>query len=380
MQPPTHVMTVELPHINEQSRYEVDICVIGAGVIGLALARQLSASFPSCEIVVLEQQAGIGQETSSRNSEVIHAGLYYPPGSNKARLCVRGQALLYDYCMQHNIPCRRIGKLIVAQRGEEHQLQQIAERALACGVNNLRLMSAHQIKRLEPAVQAECALWSPGTGIIDSHSFMVSLRQYIESTGNVVATRSRFLRAQPCDNLTPGFDVDVETEGDSELVRLHCRVLINSAGLSALIKGNYFSLSGRSPFAHLIYPVPDSAHRGLGVHATLDLAGQCRFGPDIEPVGVIDYRVDEARKPLFVEAIRRYYPALDESRLHPDYSGIRTRLMINDGEAADFMIQGHTDHGCPGLIQLFGIESPGLTASLAIAEEVSEQLKIQGLL
>lgn len=402
MPPPIHETTAEPLPISPsatQSRQTVDICIIGAGVIGLALARELSVRFPSRDILVLEQQSGVGQETSSRNSEVIHAGLYYPPGSNKARLCIRGQALLYDYCLQYNIPFRRIGKLIVAQAGETSQLQTIAERALACGVSNLRPMSAQEITQLEPAVRAESALWSPGTGIIDSHSYMSKLRQQTESAGNVVAIRSGFLQARACDGASSGFDVEVSVEGDAATFGLHCRILINSAGLAAcrvaaqidgvsaksipeisMIKGNYFSLSGRSPFSHLIYPVPDPAHRGLGVHATLDLGGQCRFGPDIEPVSTVDYQVNEARKPAFAEAIRRYYPALDESRLHPDYSGIRTRLVVSDIGQADFMIQNESEHGCPGLIQLFGMESPGLTASLAIAEEVSEQLQTLQLL
>lgn len=386
----------------------VDICIIGAGVVGLALARMLSLHFPSHEILVLERNAGVGQETSSRNSEVIHAGLYYAPTSNKARLCLRGHALLYDYCLNYNIPYRRIGKLIVAQHGEESQLLKIADRALACGVSHLIAMTKDDVKKMEPLLRAEAALWSPATGIVDSHRLMQSLRQQFEDAGHIVATRSIFRQARGRYGQQPGFDVDIGVEGDSETFSLQCRVLINCAGIAAtevakridgvdtrtipaisLIKGNYFSLSGRSPFSHLIYPVPDPAHRGLGIHATLDLGGQCRFGPDIEAIDCvdsldsinsIDYRVNEQRKGFFTEAIRQYYPQLDESRLHPDYSGIRTRLMKTDNNQADFVIQGHEEHGCSGLIQLFGIESPGLTASLAIAEEISEQLKTLQLL
>lgn len=368
----------------------------------------LSLHFPHHDILVLERNAGVGEETSSRNSEVIHAGLYYAPGSNKARLCLRGHTLLYDYCRNYNIPYRRIGKLIVAQHGEESQLQKIADRALACGVSNLTAMTKDDIKKMEPLLHAEAALWSPATGIVDSHRLMQSLRQQFEDAGHIVATRSIFRQARRRYGQEPGFDVDIGIEGDSETFSLQCRVLINCAGIAAtevakriegvdtptipaisLIKGNYFSLSGGSPFSHLIYPVPDPAHRGLGIHATLDLSGQCRFGPDIEAIdcgdsfdasNCIDYRVNEQRKGFFTEAIRQYYPQLDESRLHPDYSGIRTRLIMPGSNQADFVIQGHDEHGCSGLIQLFGIESPGLTASLAIAEQISEQLKTLQLL
>lgn len=346
-------------------------------------------------MVVLEQNAGIGQETSSRNSEVIHAGLYYPPGSLKSRLCVRGNALLYEYCAQHDIPHQRLGKLIVAQAGEEAALANLQSTAQSCGVESLTYLNEAEVSKLEPRLRATAVLWSPDTGIIDSHALMQRLQQEAEHNGTLIAPHSRFLAAH-CQG--PGvFDVDVdaghEAGGDSEPYRLRCRMLINCAGLAAhqvadtisgidkslipdlhLVKGHYFSLSGRSPFRHLIYPVPDASQRGLGIHATLDLAGQCRFGPDIEPVSAVDYAVDESRKGAFADAIRRYFPALDESRLHADYAGIRPRL----GSAyADFMIQDEYVHGCPGLIQLFGIESPGLTASLALAELVTLKLQDQ---
>ncbi|HDZ09757.1 hypothetical protein LCGC14_0020040 [marine sediment metagenome] len=384
-------MTGVQPLINSVVRQPFDICIVGAGIMGLALARHLSAHWPKASVLVLEQNAGTGQETSSRNSEVIHAGLYYPPGSLKARLCVRGNALLYDYCARHDIPHQRIGKLIVAQPGEEAALDQLQTSAQACGVESLTPMSHQDMTRLEPHLQASAALWSPDTGIIDSHALMHRLQHEAELNGALVATNSRLLRA---DCQGPGiFDVDVEATGEEAPFRLRSRMLINCAGLSAnqvaasiggidqslipalhLVKGHYFALSGRSPFRHLIYPVPDSRHRGLGIHATLDMAGQCRFGPDIEPVSSVDYRVDESRRATFAEAIRTYYPALDETRLQTAYAGIRPRL----GSAyADFMIQDEYVHGCPGLIQLFGIESPGLTASLALAELVTLKLQDQ---
>ncbi|MBC54049.1 MAG: FAD-dependent oxidoreductase [Gammaproteobacteria bacterium] len=381
--------------INAVSRQPFDVCIVGAGIIGLSLARAVSERWPKASIVVLEQNAGIGQETSSRNSEVIHAGLYYPPGSLKSRLCVRGNALLYEYCAQHYIPHQRLGKLIVAQAGEEAALENVLASAQACGVASLRSLTKAEISALEPRLQSAAALWSPDTGIVDSHALMQRLQQEAEQNGALIAPHSRFLAAH-CQG--PGvFDVDVDAGdtagGDSEPFRLRCRMLINCAGLAAhqvagaisgidksliperhLVKGHYFALSGRSPFRHLIYPVPDASHRGLGIHATLDLAGQCRFGPDIEPITDVDYTVDESRKSAFADAIRRYYPALDETRLHADYAGIRPRL----GSAyADFMIQDEYVHGCPGLIQLFGIESPGLTASLALAELVTLKLQDQ---
>lgn len=391
----TRAMTEAHPPINAPARQTFDICIVGAGVVGLALARALSLSWPKASVLVLEKNANIGEETSSRNSEVIHAGLYYPAGSLKARLCLRGNELLYDYCARYDLPHQRLGKLIVAQQGEESTLEQIQLSARVCGVESLAMLSSRDIAALEPQLRASAALWSPDTGIVDSHALMQRLQHEAELNGALIATRSRFLRAQ-CQG--PGvFDVDVEADGDthqaSEPYRLRSRILINSAGLLAsqvaasiggidqqltpelhLFKGHYFALSGRSPFRHLIYPVPDASQRGLGIHATLDMAGQCRFGPDVEAISTIDYTVDESRRPVFADAIRRYYPALDETRLHAAYAGIRPRL----GSAySDFMVQDEYVHGCPGLIQLFGIESPGLTASLALAELVALKLQDQ---
>jgi L-2-hydroxyglutarate oxidase LhgO len=388
-------MTEVQAPINAVSRQAFDVCIIGAGVVGLSLARALSARWPSASILVLEQNADVGQETSSRNSEVIHAGLYYPPESLKARLCIRGNQLLYDYCEQHRIPHQRLGKLIVAQAGEESALERLQTSAQGCGIDSLSYLSGPQISRLEPRLRAAAALWSPNTGIVDSHALMQQLRQEAESDGALIVPHSRFLRAS-CQG--PGvFDIDVDaggqSGGDNEPFRLRSRILINCAGLCAqqvagniggidqtlipalhLVKGHYFALSGRSPFRHLIYPVPDPSQRGLGIHATLDLAGQCRFGPDIEVITAVDYRVDETRRSAFADAIRTYFPELDETRLHAAYAGIRPRL----GSAyADFMVQDEYVHGCPGLIQLFGIESPGLTASLALAELVTLKLQDQ---
>lgn len=373
----------------------VDVCIVGAGVIGLALARTLASALPGRDIVLLEQHGQVGMETSSHNSEVIHAGLYYAPGSIKASCCVRGRELLYDYCNTMNIPHRRLGKLIVANLDEQAKLEQILARSRHNGVNSLQLLDAHQIKTLEPHVQADLALWSPDTGIIDSHSYMQHLLREAQSGGVMLACLTSLLgtRIDPTSN---GFNLRLQSAG--ETMTLKCRVLINCAGLHAVdvargieglhsqhiprmqfIKGNYLRLSGRSPFTHLIYPVPDPAHRGLGIHATLDLGGQCRFGPDIEPVERLDLTVDSSRIPLFSKEIKRYYPGLDDTRLHVDYAGIRPRLITEDGSAADFMIQNAATHSIDGLWQLFGIESPGLTASLAIAELVSNQIRDSGL-
>jgi L-2-hydroxyglutarate oxidase LhgO len=405
---PTPVMTGAQPLINTAPRQPFDVCIVGAGVVGLALARALSLRWPKASILVLEQNSDIGQEISSRNSEVIHAGLYYPPGSLKARLCIRGSALLYEYCAKHDVPHQRLGKLIVAQAGEESALELLQSSAQTCGVDSLRWQSQQEFARLEPQLHASAALWSPDTGIVDSHALMQRLQQEAESQGTLIATHSRFLRAA-CQG--PGiFDIDVDTDAGvgshashnypdgnaaeaQDPFRIRSRILINCAGLSAtrvaasiagmdqtlnpelnLVKGHYFALSGRSPFRHLIYPVPDPQQRGLGIHATLDMAGQCRFGPDIEAISSVDYVVDESRREAFALAIKRYFPALDATRLNPSYAGIRPRLGPG---YADFMIQDEYVHGCPGLIQLFGIESPGLTASLALAELVTLKLQDQ---
>jgi L-2-hydroxyglutarate oxidase LhgO len=384
------VLEVPLPSDQTTAGDSVDVCIVGAGVIGLALARELVSAFPSRQIVVLEQHSHIGMETSSHNSEVIHAGIYYAPGSLKAQCCVRGKELLYDYCNTLSIPYKRTGKLIVANRTEQSALEAILQRAHANGVNTLQFIEKDQIAAMEPNVHADIALWSPETGIIDSHDYMQHLLREAQSGGVVLACRTKLLQTQATDQ--DGFELRLQS-GAEELT-LRTRVLINCAGLHAVsvagaidgldpaciphiqfIKGSYMRLSGKSPFTHLIYPVPDPAYRGLGIHATLDLGGQCRFGPDIEAVNSLDLSVDPARIPLFEKEIRRYYPELDAQRLHTDYAGIRPRLITNNGEPADFLIQNADKHRISGLWQLFGMESPGLTASLAVAELVASEIR-----
>jgi L-2-hydroxyglutarate oxidase LhgO len=369
----------------------VDICIVGAGVIGLALARELVSAFPSRQIVVLEQHNHVGMETSSHNSEVIHAGIYYAPGSLKALCCVRGKELLYDYCNALAIPHKRTGKLIVANHTEQPALENIHQRAHANGVSTLQYLEKQQIAAMEPNVQADIALWSPETGIIDSHDYMQHLLREAQAGGVMLACRTRLLSAEVKH---PDHGFELRLQSGAEELTLHTRVLINCAGLHAVgvagtidgldpayipriqfIKGSYLRLSGKSPFTHLIYPVPDPAYRGLGIHATLDLAGQCRFGPDIEAVDTLDLRVDPARIPLFEKEIRRYFPSLNVQRLHTDYAGIRPRLVTDNGDPADFMIQNAATHHLSGLWQLFGMESPGLTASLAIAELVVSDIR-----
>ena len=362
----------------------VECVVVGAGVVGLAVARALAQA--GREVVVLEAAAAIGSETSSRNSEVIHAGIYYRAGSLMARLCVEGRRALYAYCAEHDVPHRRSGKLIVATEDAERvQLEAIRQRAAANGVDDLREISAADAVSLEPALRSFGALISPSTGIIDSHAYMLALRGDAEAAGTAIALSTPLVSARATG---AGFEL---TAGGAEPMRLACRVLVNSAGLYApdlarkiagmppdkvpkayYAKGNYFILAGRSPFSRLIYPVPHPG--GLGTHLTLDLAGQARFGPDVEWVDRIDYAVDLARAGLFYEAIRRYWPELPDGALLPGYSGIRPKIVPPEVAVQDFMVQGPRDHGVAGLVNLFGIESPGLTASLALADLVSGML------
>jgi L-2-hydroxyglutarate oxidase LhgO len=363
---------------------KVECVVIGAGVVGLAVARELARR--GRDTLVLEAEDAIGTGTSSRNSEVIHAGIYYPPGSAKARLCVAGKHLLYDYCAQRGIEHRRCGKLIVAaDQSQVKALEKIEATARANGVDDLRWLTAAEAKAMEPALDCVTALFSPSTGIIDSHGFMLALQGDLEAAGGVVAVRSPFRRGHGRRNA-----ILIEAGADATL-ELEARAVINSAGLqaqavsrriegvapesipaAAFAKGNYYVLQGRAPFRHLIYPVPEQG--GLGVHLTLDLAGQARFGPDVEWVEKPDYTVDPARADRFYRAIRSYWPALQDGALHPGYAGIRPKLSGPGAAAADFLIQGSHAHGVRGLINLYGIESPGLTASLAIAEEVADAL------
>ncbi len=357
-----------------------EIVVIGAGVVGLAIARELARR--GHEVIVLEQHSDIGTETSARNSEVIHAGLYYPTGSLKALLCVAGRDALYEYCEAHGIAHRRCGKLLVASGADqEKKLRAIQEQAGRNGVP-VEPLSAAGARELEPDVQCTAALHSPLTGIVDSHAYMQALHGDLEAAGAHVVLRAAFVRAKRSQ---PGFVLDAS--GVDEPVQLEVDWLVNSAGLSApavarriegaaaasieprrLAKGNYFSYSGRPPFRRLIYPMPSEA--GLGIHATLDLAGRVRFGPDVEWIDAIDYNVDPARATSFASAIREYWPAVEEARLVPSYSGIRPKVVGEGAPAADFRIEGPDAHGVRGLVNLLGIESPGLTASLAIATHV----------
>ena len=359
---------------------KVDCVVVGAGVIGLAVARRLART--GREVIVLEEAEGIGTVTSSRNSEVIHAGIYYRAGSLMARMCVSGKRALYEYCREHGIPHRNCGKLIVATTPKEtEKLQSIRAHAEANGVDDMQLLTGEAARALEPALNCDAALLSPSTGIIDSHAYMLALRGDAEESGAACAFHTPLLRAKA----TAG-RIEIETGGEAPMT-LACNLLVNAAGLGApavarsiegipvelipaayLAKGNYFSCSARAPFSRLIYPVPEPG--GLGVHLTLDMAGQARFGPDVEWVESIDYTVDPARADRFYPAIRKYWPTLPDGALMPSYSGIRPKIVPPAVATQDFLIQGPRDHGVPGLINLFGIESPGLTSSLAIADHV----------
>lgn len=351
-----------------------EVVVVGAGVVGLAVAQQLARA--GREVLVLERNTLIGAETSSRNSEVIHAGIYYPPGSVKAELCVRGKELLYEHCALHSVPHKNCGKLIVATTPEQFAtLKTYQSQSQTNGAGVLRWVEEAELRELEPAVSALAAVHSPTTGIIDSHQYMLSLQGLLESHGGMIA-----------------FDTAVEgiAPGGSERLTLttnqgqiDCQWLINSAGLWApdlaadidsgapaarYAIGHYYSYAA-APFNQLVYPVAEAG--GLGVHVTLDLSGQARFGPDVRWLEHIDYEFDDSRRAEFVAAIRRYFPDLDESRLQPGYTGIRPKLELAEGAADDFVIRGPEQHGVPGLINLLGIESPGLTASLAIAERTA---------
>jgi L-2-hydroxyglutarate oxidase LhgO len=360
---------------------KVECVVIGAGVIGLAVARRLAQA--GREVIVLEAAEGIGTATSSRNSEVIHAGIYYPAGSLMARMCVSGKRALYEYCGDHGIPHRKCGKLIVATTTQESErLQSIRTHAGANGVLDLQTLSGEAARTLEPALNCEAALLSPSTGIVDSHGFMLALRGDAEDAGAACAFHTPLLRASAAAGR-----IELDAGGKTPIA-IECKVLVNAAGLAAtavarsidgmpidlippsyLAKGNYFSCNTRAPFSHLIYPVPEPG--GLGVHLTLDMAGQARFGPDVEWVDAIDYAVDPARAERFYPAIRRYWPDLPDGALMPSYSGIRPKIVPPAVAVQDFLIQGPQDHGVAGLINLFGIESPGLTSSLAIADHVA---------
>ena len=360
----------------------VDCVVVGAGVVGLAAARALALS--GREVLVLEAAEGIGTETSSRNSEVIHAGIYYPAGSLMARFCVAGRRALYGYCMARGVPFSNCGKLIVASsEAEDGMLAAIRRRAEINGVEGMRVLPGAEARAMEPNLACTSALLSPTTGIIDSHAFMLALQGDAENAGATPVFRSPVLSARARDG---GIEVDI---GGLDPMTLRCRLLVNSAGLHApglaaridgmrpdhvpkayYAKGNYFTLSGRSPFSRLIYPVPVPG--GLGVHLTIDLGGQARFGPDVQWIDGIDYAVDPGRAEAFYAAVRHYWPALKDGALQPGYSGIRPKIVPPGAPGQDFVVQGPQTHGVAGLINLFGIESPGLTASLALADYVVE--------
>lgn len=351
----------------------VDCVVIGAGVVGLACAARLAEA--GRDVLVLEQHELIGSETSSRNSEVIHAGIYYPTGSEKARLCVEGKAKLYEYCERYAVPHARCGKIIVAVTDEQTEvLEGYRQQSERNGAGELSWLDQKALNELEPNVRGVSALLSPTTGIIDSHSYMLSLQGRLEAHAGMIAFGTRVLGLGE-----HGGKPRVVTDGDT----LDCQVLINSAGLEApglaaqvdasapaayYARGHYFTYSGRPPFSRLVYPVAEAG--GLGVHVTVDLAGQVKFGPDVQWCERVDYEFDATRLTAFAEAIARYFPALETDRLQPGYVGVRPKITGPGEPASDFRLDGSEAHGIDGLVNLLGIESPGLTASLAIAERV----------
>ncbi len=363
---------------------EVDTLIVGAGVVGLACARALALAGRG--VLILESAPGIGMGVSSRSSEVIHAGLYYPTGMLKTQLCVRGKSLLYDYCAARGVPHRRCGKLIVATAdAQDAQLATLAARATSNGVDDLRPLTRAEAVALEPELRCTSALLSPSSGIVDTHALMLAIQGDVESAGGAVVTRTRVARARVVDSGIEVFTADGTA--------LRARRFVNAAGLGAqalaraiegfpaervpplyMAKGNYFALSGRAPFSHLVYPVPEAA--GLGVHLTLDLGGQARFGPDVQWIDTEDYTVSTASEAHFTREIRRYWPALADGALQSAYAGIRPKLQApGDASAADFCIEGPAGHGVPGVVQLFGIESPGITAALAIGEYVTGMVR-----
>jgi L-2-hydroxyglutarate oxidase LhgO len=358
-----------------------DVLVVGAGVVGLSVARALALT--GLEVIVIERHRRVGEETSSRNSGVIHSGIYYPTGSAKARLCVRGRDLLYAYCVEKGIAHQRCGKIIVAQESEVSKLEQLAQRAAANGVTDLAALDERQVHDLEPHIRCAAGLLCPSTGIIDVHEFMTALHGDLESAGGSLVFDTELIAAE-CS----AGKVLAQLRTGNETARIECAWLINAAGLQAVdllwhittfpetaippryfAKGNYFDCLGAAPFRRLVYPMPASA--GLGIHATLDLAGKVRFGPDVEWVDELDYEVDAARAVSFYEAIRTYWPGLKDGTLAPSYAGIRPKIAGRREPAADFRIDTPREHGVGGLINLLGIESPGLTASLAIGELIA---------
>jgi L-2-hydroxyglutarate oxidase LhgO len=364
---------------------KADCIVVGAGVIGLAVSRALALA--GREVLVLEARDCIGSEISSRNSEVIHAGIYYPAGSLKARFCVQGREQLYRYCEARHVAFKRCGKFIIAtEEQQQPDLQAIWEKARRNGVDDLVYLDKEEMLRREPQVRCVSALWSPSTGLIDSHAYMLALQADLENAGGIIVFNTR-VKAGVAAN--QALNLEVLSSGSS--FQLSAKTVVNCAGLGGdklaraidgikleslpvyqYARGNYFTYSGKSPFNSLIYPIPNEY--GLGVHVTHDMAGNLRFGPDVEWVDEIDYEIDPKRSELFYQAIRNYWPELEDMSLQPAYAGIRPKINGPGLPAADFTIQDETGHGVAGLINLFGIESPGLTSSLALADYVSEML------
>lgn len=361
----------------------VECAVIGAGVVGLAVARSLALA--GRETVILEAADAIGTGTSSRNSEVIHAGIYYPQGSFKARFCVEGRNLLYEYCESHGIPHRKCGKLIVAAgHADLLRLKDITERARRNGVTDLDILDERETLELEPNLTCSGAIHSPSTGIIDSHAFMLALQGDAESEGAMIAFNSSVEGGKIKED---GVLLQVQSATEDGLFTINCRTIINAAGLTApdlarrlvnfpakaipqahYAKGNYFRLTGLAPFRRLVYPVPEPG--GLGVHFSMDLGGQCKFGPDVEWIDLPNYTVDPGRVDRFYNAIRRYWPNLPDGALQPDYAGVRPKIAGKEDGQTDFVISSEAEHSVPGVINLFGIESPGLTSALAIGDYV----------
>jgi len=370
-------------------QFEVECLVIGAGVIGLAVARELAKQ--GKDVCLVEQESRVGTQTSSRNSEVIHAGIYYPKNSLKAQLCTKGRQLLYQYCHEYNIPYKKIGKLIVAKdEPQVAQLKDIQAHAIQNGVSDLQWLDGTQLRQKEAALNAYAALYSPSTGIIDSHAYMLQLLADLERFGGQLIVNTS-VSASSIGQEGLVFDLPGQN------AQIKAKYCVNSAGLSAIdifkdisgfpqtclpkayfALGNYFSYQGKVPFSHLVYPLPEVG--GLGIHLTLDMAGLIKFGPDVqwldqEQIQDSDFQVDVSQAAKFGQAIKQYWPEFDASKLLPDYAGIRPKVSGPKDAAADFIIQTESDHGVSGLVNLFGIESPGLTASLAIAESVAELLK-----
>ena len=372
---------------------QVDCVVIGAGVVGLAVAREMALQ--GHETILLEREGSFGTISSARNSEVIHAGIYYPKDSLKAKLCVEGNRLLYEYCRAHQVGTQAYGKLIVADESQIDELQAILYKAQNNGVPEIKMITGEEAKQLEPQLKCSAAILSASTGIVDSHSFMLSLLGGFEDAGGMIAYHAPLMSAKPIgQGAQGGFELSI---GGPDGMKLRTKLLINCAGMSAPViaqkieglesnqipkayfaKGNYFSLSGKSPFTHLIYPIPEAG--GLGVHLTLDMAGQAKFGPDVEWLDIeneeqIDYTVNSKRSEGFYEAVRRYWPELKDNSLQPDYSGVRAKIVAPNTPAGDFCFNAPQDHGLQGLYNLYGFESPGLTSSIAIARYLEGKIK-----